>query len=537
MESNTTPKLSTQQQAILDWALNGAGSANVVARAGAGKTSTLIEVARQLTAARKGSVYLGAFNSKIAGELSAKLSAKQIPADASTLHSAGLRAWSMMKNAKPKVNQYKSHDLMDWMLEQKQITALEHELLKLPAVKAASYAKQSAVEILWSPADMDKWRALFDHFGLLDSVDFSALEEVSDVDPVANFVGIVCQLLQHSKQAAKKVIDFDDMLWMPVLADAKFQQYDFVCIDEAQDTNEIRRELALRMLKPGGRFIAVGDDKQAIYGFTGANSNSLQLIQERLGSVELPLTVSFRCGKAIIREAQRYVPDIEAWGGSPTGEVETVSEDEWDVYNLTDRDVVLCRVNAPLVKLAYSCIRNGIPARIEGRDIAAGLLAVTKRWKTVRLAAFEDQLRGWFQREIKQFTDDDGKPKKGCDAKAEALTDKYETLQALADATRTQYGAGASVEQMRKLIGDMFGDSDARDAKRMLTFCSVHKSKGMEWAHVCIYGADKFMPHPMATTDWAKEQEINLIYVAITRAQQRLTWVNVGGKPAERRER
>ena len=49
----------------------------------------------------------------------------------------------------------------------------------------------------------------------------------------------------------------------------------FVFIDECQDLNACQRSLMLKAVKPnGGRFIAVGDPAQAIYGFAGADSDS-----------------------------------------------------------------------------------------------------------------------------------------------------------------------------------------------------------------------------------------------------------------------
>jgi superfamily I DNA/RNA helicase len=48
----------------------------------------------------------------------------------------------------------------------------------------------------------------------------------------------------------------------------------------------------------------------------------------------------------------------------------------------------------------------------------------------------------------------------------------------------------------------------------------VHKSKGLEWPVVHILGRGDIMPSPRAKQEWQMEQEINLCYVAVTRAQE-----------------
>ena len=70
----------------------------------------------------------------------------------------------------------------------------------------------------------------------------------------------------------RREFDYDDQLYIPVIFRLPLQTYDWVLLDEAQDTSPARRVIALRCLNPpsdlstGGRMVAVGDDHQAIYG-------------------------------------------------------------------------------------------------------------------------------------------------------------------------------------------------------------------------------------------------------------------------------
>lgn len=101
-------------------------------------------------------------------------------------------------------------------------------------------------------------------------------------------------------------IDFDDMLWLPVVLGHSFSTLDWLFVDEAQDTNDIQIEILERSLGHSSRFIAVGDPHQAIYGFRGANSDALDKIATRFSCRTLPLSVSYRCSKAVVAEAQKY---------------------------------------------------------------------------------------------------------------------------------------------------------------------------------------------------------------------------------------
>jgi DNA helicase-2/ATP-dependent DNA helicase PcrA len=86
------------------------------------------------------------------------------------------------------------------------------------------------------------------------------------------------------------------MIYLPLLLNLPLSTYDNVLIDEAQDINATRRELAFRSIKAGGRIIAVGDPNQAIYGFTGADVASLAKHQRRAQATFCPSRLlALRC--------------------------------------------------------------------------------------------------------------------------------------------------------------------------------------------------------------------------------------------------
>jgi len=67
--------------------------------------------------------------------------------------------------------------------------------------------------------------------------------------------------------------------------------------------------------------------------------------------------------------------------------------------------------------------------------------------------------------------------------------------------------------------------TDDKNGKGIM-LSSIHKAKGLEARRVFVIRTkDAPMPHPMAKTEWARKQEYNLLYVAITRAIEELIWV------------
>jgi len=518
---------SPQQQAVIDWALTGRGSLNLIARAGCGKTSTLLMVVEALCAeARKQSylprIFLGAYNKAIAEEIKAKLAQRGLAIDASTMHSAGFALW---RNLAPKVKV--DDKKMDAILYQICQGREELEAVTQTIRQLVSLAKQTGIGFLYEIEDQGKWFDLINHFALDDIPDDLGAEIVVKASMLA---------LRKSIQGDTTTIDFDDMIYSPLYHKIPCKYpYDWVLLDEAQDTNAARRALALRLLKPQGRLVAVGDDRQAIYGFTGADADAMDRIKQELGSSELPLNVTYRCPKQVVKEAQRYVPDIHADESAPQGRVEKATKNEvgrWIIpfretatdagdepISFLPSDVILCRLTAPLIKMAYDFIRKQVPCRVEGRDIGKGLLKLSQQWKVRDLQELEEKLDLYLERERGKWL------ARGREEKAQQVEDKVQSLFALIDICHSK--GHHHPRELGELIDQMFGDTRPGERQQMLTLSTIHKSKGREWPRVFILGANKYMPSPYARKEWQLLQEKNLSYVAITRAQQELVYLEV----------
>lgn len=514
-----TPTLSPQQQEIIDWAINGTGSLNLEARAGCGKTFTLLQLVKHM----KGQGFIGAYNRAIADEIKEKLQKAGVDwkqCEANTMHGIAFRAWKKMASPKLVVEENKVNAIVLGLGEQAEAEGNFEESEYVKSVigvtaKAISYAKNRGLGALAPFESDEQWFDIIEHFALDD--------DFPEGFNVGRFVAFCQKVYRISLNTCKEVIDFDDMLLAPLVFRARFWQVDYVFIDEAQDTNPVRRAIALKLLKPGGRLVAVGDPFQAIYGFTGADSDSMDQIAKHLGSKTLPLTKTYRCAKAIIRFANRWVADIEAHENNPEGVVRTINDNTdtkpwYLIEKIQPTDAILCRNTKPLVTMAYGMIRAGIPCKVEGREIGKNLLKLATRWKSVKsLRVLAEKVEEHKAKQVQKWL------AKGREDQAQNVEDLCEALGAMIDGTIARFGTQATVSDLADEIKKMFDDN----VKGVATLCTVHKSKGREWNRVFLYGRNKFMPSKYARQEWQKQQERNLIYVGITRAINELVEVYV----------
>jgi superfamily I DNA/RNA helicase len=490
-------ELSPQQQSVMSWASEQQGHLNLVARAGTGKTTTLIEMCSRVP----GTIFLGAYNKKIAEEIKMRLQESNLPlAQSSTMHAAGFGAW---KRVSPScsVDGNKLFNIAREMGIKKEEVA--------PICQAVSLAKQS---LLQPPIDFLDWEVLWDHF-----------EIDTDLPLTPRVAEIANNILAKSILQNEEFIDFDDMIYAPLVSGCRVPTYDWVFIDEAQDTNASRRELAIRMLNGSGRLVAVGDERQAIYGFTGADSDSMQLIQDHLGSVSLPLTLTYRCPKSVVRLAQTWVKDIEAFETNPEGAVRELPEERFSIQIPGNQDVILCRNSKPLIELAYMAIKAGRGVRVEGREIGKGLLKLAQRFKEDNLREILPRLARYQEEETSRLRE------KRKFNQIQNLEDKCETLSLMI--SQSLETGGRTIQHLEKRIESLFGDTYGKQT--LLTLSTIHKAKGREWDHVWLWGRNRYQPSYYAKLSldrgvlWPMEQERNLCYVAVTRTKQILTEIGV----------
>lgn len=482
---NNSPKWSEQQVAIFEKFKTGKGNVVVRARAGTGKTTTILE---GIGYAPEGKILLAAFNKKIAEELKFKL--KNPAAEAKTLHSIGfgfvLRNWSGTQ------------------LDETRGERLARQVLPNAPDPIINLVKRLA----------EKGKNIDPNPTLLRMVDIAYQ---FDLDPDEEWeedgwtVESVAQAAMKAMDlAAQKdgTIDFNDMIFVPVRNKWIRGRYDLVVIDEAQDMNACQIMIARGVCKPGGRIFVVGDDRQAIYGFRGADSGSIDRLKEELKATELGLTITYRCPQNVVSLAQRLVPDYKAAPTAPNGEISDTVFDK--LHELADRgNFVLSRKNAPLAKVCLRLLKHGKRAMIEGKDIGKGLISIIKKVKGRSIPDFLERLTKWEDRQAARLR---ATGKESAEAKIEIVKDQAETLRALAEGV-------AGLKELQTRIETLFTETPGGKGDYIIC-SSVHKSKGLESDTVFV------LRETLYPGGRGNLEEQNIEYVAITRAKRKLVWVS-----------
>jgi hypothetical protein len=338
---------SDEQEAIWAEIVNGSGHVLVNALAGSGKSFTCREAMHRVSPSLR-VLYL-AFNRSIVKEFG---SGAPQNASVKTLNGIGhticLRGFDGVS-----INDKKESEIIarlfpcPWEWERDEYRDFVEDSRRLVAL---------AQSHLIDPKDRD---------GLVMVADRHDVDVKGPDDPK---IDLVRKVMKESRKLVK-VISFNDQIWLPVIHNLPKPKYDLIFVDEAQDLNACQHQLVLGMLGKNGRCVVVGDVHQAIYGWRGSDTDSIpnlaSKLSESLPVKEFGLTVTRRCAKSIVRHAQQFVPAIRAMDNAIDGEVRYVSKAE-SRKQMVPGDMVVCRMNAPVVSAAYGLIGDGVKAVVRG---------------------------------------------------------------------------------------------------------------------------------------------------------------------------
>lgn len=536
----------------------------VRALAGCGKTSTVVEGVRLMIEGKTDlfpndqqseiwseilksheakSICMVAFNKEIADELKKRIpkcvyenGKKTVNIYAATLHSLGLTAINATFGGVP-VDQDKSKRLLA------QIRKISYEEL---IAKSGTFAYE--VSQLVSKCKLHL-------FNKPSTEDLDWINETYDlgIDNNLSHTQSVTAVLNESGFTTT-MVDYDDMVWLPLVnSQIELPKWDLLLIDEGHDLDFSQQELVMRI---GRRIVYLGDENQSIYSFRGSDSQSFSRMEQRLAAnkttVKLPLTVTYRCSKAVVREAQKWVPDLvaceDAVEGSVTHKAYDVGEQSFDCPScgrdrisfevegweqcltceykwrmpksyhsiVEDGDMIICRTNAPLIAECLKFIKAGRKAYIRGRrDVAKGLVKLIKKIaakeSNLSMVGFLNRLRVWKNIEV------DKADAKKDDRQVAYIKDQFACISHFVD-NSIHY-----VSQLVTKVENLFGDNEQRG----IMLGTIHQVKGLEASNVFFLmppGAE--CPAPWAKTAEQKEQERHLRYVGITRSRENLYYVS-----------
>lgn len=457
---------------------------NIQAVAGSGKTTVLLELLKYVPS-RAHAIFL-AFNNSIVNELRDRN--KRDNVQITTLHSCGWRA-IMNRYGRVKMNPNKAIAKTEVVLKRHNITDVRRGYYFYIVPKIVDLMRCNLCT-----ADEKSVMELTTNYGL----------DLVDKDDVKIILEAFELMTRDRSQ-----FDFMDMIYVPVTdATVRLTKFDYVFCDESQDFSVCQQELIKRVISRTGRLVTVGDPRQAIYGFAGADAESYSKLAAVNGSsVTMPLSVCYRCARSIVREANSVVPEIHY---APTA-VEGVVR-EGSLLELQQGDWVVCRNLKPLIQTYLWLMRNKIKSVVRGKDIGEGILALISKIGRKTIAGL---LRGLDDEHnaIERRLRERGVRKPELHPKMELFLQRQEVISYLCTEVD-------SVQALCDLIRKIFSD----DVKAIV-LSTIHKSKGLENDRV-FFLIPGLIPSRFAVMDWQFEQEENLRYVAITRAKRELVYVS-----------
>lgn len=440
------------------------------ARAGTGKTTTIrlaFEEARR-RGIPSSSLSAVAFNKANQEDLARALGTG---IKVSTIHSLGFQA---LRNflGKVEINNSKLFEITKLQGLKRKAFSDTMRLVSTAKNWGILPLKEKALKFSLLEDIPENWKFLQDYYELFEA----------DINVARNI------LIESNKDALyHSQIDFDDMVYLPVVLDLKIFSTDFMVVDEAQDLSPLN----LRLLsKSPSKISYVGDPFQCIYTWRGAKEDTV----ETLSLPILPLTESFRCSGNIIKEAQKYVPDIR------TGNEEGLPVVRY--YHLPDFSekspaTILSRWNAQLISFALHLRGLHKQVYVLGRDLAKTLKEILENLKGTNSEALRMSLLSWRGKMIDKYPH-----------KENEIEDLFRCLFVLLSEV-------SGKKEVEKLLDSLFTNSPSENA---WTLSTIHRAKGKEWDIVYLLDwVPKNLHQP-----WQRQEDRNLRYVGVTRAKKQL---------------
>lgn len=466
-----------EQAAIVDAVRYTDRNLLISALAGAAKTSTLVLIARAMPTT---AMLCLAFNKKIATEMSQRLPSTCV---AKTLNSLGHMAWTKFLNKRfLEVDTKKTFTIVKTLIEE----------INDAKAKGAMYKSMSEIIRAVDEGKTSGYipEGHYPHARPLMSDDdfFESLDEAPDDDMKEIIVVATLRSLALSHQG---IIDFNDQILMPTVFPVSFSpQYPITLVDEAQDLSALNHVMLSKVVGKK-RLIAVGDECQSIYGFRGAHQDSMRMLKQKFDMEEFLLTTSFRCPVKVVEEARWRAPHMRYPEWAQPGEVKHFAE--WDITDIPDHGVILCRNNAPLFSMAVKLLKAGRYPELVGSDIGKAILKTLKG-----LGKLETK-----RAEVLALIDMWAATKKEKSRKPAKIDDQADCMKIFAEQGATLGDAIAYCDHLLSVAGPI----------KLMT---GHKSKGLEFDHIFILDQSLLSDHP---------QDRNLRYVMQTRAKRSLSYL------------
>lgn len=381
----------------------------------------------------------------------------------------------------------------------------------------------------------------------------------------------------QQKLASNRALDFDDLLVKTVevlqIESVRKELNDrlqWILIDEYQDTNKVQFELTRLLAGDLRNLTVVGDASQAIYSFRGADFRNLILLEDEYSEIKkMELPKNYRSTQFILDSAYSVVknntghPVIKLESTQSKGEKIQLIEasDEVDeakkvvneAVRLTSSDdevAVLYRTNAQSRAIEEELLRKGIAYRLiggvrfYGRAEVKDLLAYLRLVNNSEEDVSRNRIEKIGKRKAKMFDDwlVTKSPETINQNPGNLLNEIINIVNYLDKFDERDEADIARIENINELLavasqyktvpefleGAALAEAETKKSlsNAKITLMTVHSAKGLEFDNVFVVGMEEgLFPHSRSIMIGNKdeiEEERRLMYVAMTRAKQRL---------------
>lgn len=536
-----------EQKRIFEFVQNQIGHGIIDAVAGAGKTTTIMECARFVQDKRR--ILFCAFNNSIATEIAKKFQKLGFnEVTVKTIHSLGrqilqdnnnsgqplkleenkyrelLKDSSVIEKLKPYYrNIIKINGLEGDGLDDRQDFAVNNLIQRINS-RLIEISQKSRATL--TKEDVDDFEDLVIHFGIFNDIEVGKKNFKQEIKEYFEAHKL---LIEAGNMLSKRsmIIDFTDMLYLPYKWNLQpVRKYEFLFIDECQDLSKSQFAIAAKYGKKDGRILAVGDPRQSIYGFTGADIDSFNRVKSFTKASELSLTTCFRCPQKVIEIAKTIRNDIVG-SKKEDGVIKTIRFDEV-VAEARPGDLIISRLRSPIVILVFSFIDKNVRVQIHEDEVREIISEIKSIFKQNELNVIVSNLPDGFhhlknevinrwlyiiRKNAERVADSTERnlfierEKEYLQAKLEFLHKKYEQWK----------NECLTVHDILLKIKEFISATD-----NPIRLSTIHRAKGLENERVFILNYDELPYYRIQQKEWEKIQELNLKYVAVTRTLREL---------------
>lgn len=530
--------LTQEQENIVNFSQIG-NSFKVFAYAGSGKTSTMIEACNQATKRESKfnrytqGLFL-AFNNTIAKDAGKKLKKKSIKTTAKTWHGlaiSNIRPLYAHKMELKKADQilrqylYKSFFISDQRIAVKENIIKRRDTSKAPTIQFRNVSSRvckgyiiKAINCYFSSADNE---LTLDHF-IPVCPNWADMDFFLNNFVVNNILSISQQLVENifNTEMNQFPVSFSSALKIYQLSKPKLHiDYDFVIVDEAQDTDLVALDILNNQDLSKLQLIVVGDSFQQIYSWRGA----LDALNNVKVADTFYLSKSFRFGKDVAKLSTAILKYSFSDFQLPiTGNLEKNSK----IYEIQDctysrYDAIITRTNAGVFDAFMKAIEQNpqlsINVEIDIQQIQSYILDFEKLEKGIKLSS--DSALTLFEN-IQQL---------------EEYVEENPTDSDISAPFRLIVKMGINeLKEKIQVIAKVAANSKEQ-THFDLKITTAHKSKGLEFNHIVLFeDFNPFLFQKMDSTENCSpliyapvsEEEVRLFYVAVTRAIESVTLEN-----------